>query len=152
MCHASFRNWGASFLYSNISFKRPLTLTWAINRGLQSISLDLLYFLERFCGGTNYHITGIIRGRKVSRISQIWKHSRMFFCIFYLGRNLYIWNCLNRENFLVNYGQEGKSRNFSSADDSRYTVIMKFVAILYRCWFSYIFLLIITCWHNKTDV
>ena len=28
----------------------------------------------------------------------------------------------NRESFLANYGKEGNSRNFSSADDSHYTV------------------------------
>ena len=65
---------------------------------------------------------GIVRGRKSSRISRIWKHSRMFSCTFYLGRNFYIWDCLNRESFLMNYSKEGNSRNFSSADDSRYTV------------------------------
>ena len=37
-----------------------------------------------------YRITGIIRGRKVSRISRIWKHSQMFSCTFYLRRNFYI--------------------------------------------------------------
>ena len=74
---------------------------------------------------TLYRIMGIIRGRKVSQISRIWKHSWMFSCAFYLGQNFYIWDCLNRESFLANYGQEGNSQNFSSADDSRYTV--------YRC-------------------
>ena len=37
-----------------------------------------------------YRIMGIIHGRKILRISQIWKHSRMFSCTFYLRRNFYI--------------------------------------------------------------
>ena len=48
----------------------------------------------------------------------------MFSCTFYLGRNFYIWDCLNCESFLANYGKEGNSRNFSSADDSHYTVLL----------------------------
>ena len=37
-----------------------------------------------------YRIMGIIHGRKVSRISLIWKHSRMFSCTFYLSWNFYM--------------------------------------------------------------
>ena len=36
---------------------------------------------------------------------------------------------MNRESFLANYGKEGNSQNFSSADDSRYTVCDAFIAI-----------------------
>ena len=78
-----------------------------------------------------YHIMRIIRRRKVSRISRIWKHSWMFSCTFYLGRNFYRWDCLNCENFLANYSKEGNLRNFSSADDSRYTVFPQFLALRY---------------------
>ena len=52
MCHTHFCNWGALFLHCSITFKRSLTLPWTINRGLQSISLALICFLERLCGGT----------------------------------------------------------------------------------------------------
>ena len=33
------------------NFKRPLTLTLTINRGLQSGNIVLICFLERLCGG-----------------------------------------------------------------------------------------------------
>ena len=69
-----------------------------------------------------YRIMGIVCGRKHSQILRIWKHSQTFSCTFYLGRDFYIWDCLNCEGFLANYGKEGNSWNFSSADDSRYTV------------------------------
>ena len=49
---------------------------------------------------SRYRITGIIRGRKVSRISRIWKHSRMFSCTF-----------LSRLEFL--YMRLPESRKFS---------------------------------------
>ena len=65
---------------------------------------------------------GIVRGRKSLRISRIWKHLQMFSCTFYLGWNFYVWDCLNRKSFLANYGKEGNLQNFSSTDDSRYTV------------------------------
>ena len=77
-----------------------------------------------------YHITVIVRGRKSSQISRIWKHLWMFSCTFCLGRNFYIWDCLNCKSFLTNYGKEGNSRNFSSADDSRYTVSQYLIIIL----------------------
>ena len=51
---------------------------------------ELLVVLQQIEVSTVYRITGIICGRKVSRILQIWKHSRMFSCAFYLGRNFYI--------------------------------------------------------------
>ena len=76
-----------------------------------------------------YCIMGIVRGRKSSRISWIWMHSRMFSCTFYLGRDFFIRDCLNRVSFLANYCKEGNSRNFSSADDSRYTVYNYYICI-----------------------
>ena len=66
---------------------------------------------------------GIVRRRKSSRISWIWKHSLMFSCTFYLGRNfIYEIACMNRKSFLANYGKECNLRNFSSTDDSHYMV------------------------------
>ena len=47
---------------------------------------------------------------------------KCFLALFNLGQNFYIWDCLNRESFLANYGREGNLQNFSSADDSQYTV------------------------------
>ena len=38
-----------------------------------------------------YRITGIVRGRKVSQISRIWKHSRMFSCTFFISAGIFIY-------------------------------------------------------------
>ena len=77
-----------------------------------------------------YHIMKIVCWRKISRI---WKHLRVFSCTFYLGRNFYIWDCLNCKSFLANYGKEGNLWNFSSTDDSHYTI---FAGAAYRCFFT----------------
>ena len=70
----------------------------------------------------NYRILGIVRGRKICKFRESESNRECFLALFNLGRNFYIRDCLNRESFLANYGKEGNSRNFSSADDSRYTV------------------------------
>ena len=44
------------------------------------------------------------------------------FLHFYLSQNFYIKDCLNCASFLASYCKEGNSQNFSSADDSHYTV------------------------------
>ena len=95
---------------------------WCKNKNFEKCAI-----MPGFC--KSGHILGIIHGRKSSRILWIWKHLQMYSCTFYLGRNFYIWDCLNCQSFLVNYGKEGNSQNFSSADDSRDTVLVIFIML-----------------------
>ena len=44
------------------------------------------------------------------------------FLHFLSWQEFYIWDCLNCKSFLVNYGKECNSWNFSTMDDSRYTI------------------------------
>ena len=95
------------------------------------LGIQLTYF---WLNTTNCHV--IVHGRKHSWISQIWKHLWMFSCTFYLGWNVYIWACLNRKSFLMNYGKEGNSQNFF-VDDSWYTVFLcmwKAVCLIGTCY------------------
>ena len=72
LCRTGYGGHGTRILSSSLMF--------------QCSSLELLKLIHNQYQIT-YRITGIIRGRKVSRI---WKHSRMFSCTFNLGRNFYI--------------------------------------------------------------
>ena len=84
----------------------------------------ILYAILHYCPAvTVYRIMGIVCGKKVCEFCKSGSmHSWIFSCTFYLGGNFYIWDCLNHENLLVNYGKEGNSWNFSFADDSHCTV------------------------------
>ena len=60
--------------------------------------------------------------KKVCKFCESGSICKCFLALFKLSWNFYILDCLNRERFLANYGKEGNLRNFSSVDDSQYTV------------------------------
>ena len=71
-----------------------------------------------------YRIMGIVRGRKSLQISQIWKHSQTFLCIFLSRPGFYIYEIAwIAKVFSQTMAKKVRNlRNFSSADDSHYTV------------------------------
>ena len=82
----------------------------------------------------SYCILGIVHGRKVHEFHEPGSIRECFLALFISAGILS--DCLNHESFPANYDKEGNLQSFSSADDSRYIVLLLYYSITFKILYS----------------